>query len=290
MTKIIVGVDGSEGAAAALRWACDEATLRGDTVEAVLAWGLLNQLHIPAGKRDFDPHYGTAEADEALRWYVDEAVGQDRVATRKTVCDLPGRAIVEEATQAEADLIVVGGRHLGRVRAALIGSTAYECLHTATCPVAVVRPGMAHHTDGGRIVVGVDGSENARMALRWAVDEAARRGARLEVVHSWHVPYVGGMYGPTIVGDPVTFEQVARKELGRIVGSVDTSALTAPPQEICINGGPAEAVLRLAKDADLVVVGSRGLGGFAGLLLGSTSSQVIHHATCPVVMVPGNRS
>jgi nucleotide-binding universal stress UspA family protein len=288
MTKIIVGVDGTEGAASALRWAVEEAQLRGETVQAVLAWGLLNQFHIPAGKQEFDPHYDRYAADEALRWYVDEAVGQSH-ADRRVVNDLPGRAIVDEATRVDADLIVVGGRHLGQIRAALLGSTTYDCLHTATCPVAVIRPGMAHHTDGGKVVVGVDGSENAKQALQWAVDEAARRKAPLEVVHAWRIPYVGGMYGPTIVGDPDTFQKVAAEEVERVVASVDTSALAAPPTTTTVNGGPAEALLNASREAGLAVVGSRGLGGFSGLLLGSTSSQVIHHATCPVVMVPGDR-
>jgi nucleotide-binding universal stress UspA family protein len=289
MRKIIVGVDGSEGAASALRWAVEEAALRGDAVEAVLAWGLLNQFHIPASKRDFDPHYGHEAAAEALRWYVDEAVGQSH-ATRTTINDLPARALVDQATKVDADLLVVGGRHLGQLRSVILGSVAYGCLHTATCPVAVVREGMAHRrAEGGRVVVGVDGSDNARRALEWAVDEAARRGVPLEVVHSWHIPYVGGMYGPTISVDPAEFQQLARDELARVVASVDASALAEPPIQTLVNGGPAEALLKAARSADLVVVGSRGLGGFTGLLLGSTSSQVVHHATCPVVVVPGDR-
>jgi nucleotide-binding universal stress UspA family protein len=291
MRKIIVGVDGSDGAASALRWAVEEAALRGDAVEAVLAWGLLNQFHIPASKQAFESGYDHEAADEALRWYVDEAVGQSH-ATRRAINDLPARALVEEATRTEADLLVVGGRHLGALRAVLLGSVAYGCLHAATCPVAVVRAGMAHHSDAEapRIVVGVDASEGARRALQWAVAEAARRHARLEVLHGWHIPYVGaGMWGPTITVDPHEFEQVAREQLRHIVDSVDTSALAEPPIESMVNGGAAETLLTAGKDADLLVVGSRGLGGFSGLLLGSTSSQVVHHAPCPVVVVPGDR-
>jgi nucleotide-binding universal stress UspA family protein len=287
MEKIIVGVDGSEGATSALRWAVAEADLRGATVEAVMAWGLLNQHHVPFTRDRFDPQYDRDAAADALRWYVDEAVGADRV-DRRVVNDLPARALQDTAEREDAHLLVVGGRHLGQVRAGLLGSVTYECLHTLRRPIAVVRPGMAHHTERARVVVGVDGSANARRALEWAVEAAVLRGAALEVVHSWHVPYMGpGMYGPMISVDPNEFEQIGQDCLREVVASVDVSKLGEPPTLTLVNGGAAGSLLEASRDADLVVVGSRGLGGFAGLVLGSTSSQVVHHAPCPVVVVPG---
>lgn len=137
-----------------------------------------------------------------------------------------------------------------------------------------------------RIVVGVDGSETAARALKWAVDEARLHRAALEVVHAWHAPYVGDFAYATVALDPEVFETAARETLDAAVASVDVSGLTAPVERVLSTGGAAAAILEAAKGADLVVVGSRGLGGFRGLMLGSVSHQVAHHATCPVVVVP----
>jgi nucleotide-binding universal stress UspA family protein len=136
-----------------------------------------------------------------------------------------------------------------------------------------------------RIVVGVDGSAGSARALRWAVAEAKRRGARLEVVHAWH--YFGLPTPPFVVprdADPV--EARARKILDHAVDAVDGEGLVAPIERILLWEQPASALLEASKGADLLVVGSRGHGGFVGLLLGSVSQEVAHHAKCPVVIVP----
>ena len=137
-----------------------------------------------------------------------------------------------------------------------------------------------------RIVVGVDGSEASRRALNWALDEARRRRCLVDAVHAWEAPYlVGYPYAGSQPG-PVTYEQAAKERLDRVVDGADASGLAAPVSRILRMGHPAGTILDQAKGADLVVVGSRGLGGFRGLLLGSVSQQVAHHASCPVVIVP----
>jgi nucleotide-binding universal stress UspA family protein len=142
-----------------------------------------------------------------------------------------------------------------------------------------------------RIVVGVDGSAGARHALIWAVEEAARRGAKVEVVHAWHHPYVpGGPLAPIPLPASDSVESDARRVLDHAIASVDASRLADPIEEISVCGGAAATLLDVAKGADLLVVGSRGRGGFTGLLLGSVSQQVAAHATCPVVIVPSGRS
>lgn len=141
----------------------------------------------------------------------------------------------------------------------------------------------------GRIVVGVDGSAGAAYALRWAFEEARLRGASVEVVFAWHIP-------PMITADPTgmamgaldphQFEEAARLELNRSIeraGPVPDGVRVEP---ILANGAPAEMLLDAAVGADLLVVGSRGRGGFSGLLLGSVSQQCVHHAPCPVAVVP----
>jgi nucleotide-binding universal stress UspA family protein len=138
-----------------------------------------------------------------------------------------------------------------------------------------------------RIVVGVDNSEGSRIALEWAVDEAVRRGAQLEAVHVWHYPYVPPAPGIalSVLGNEA-FEGEARRELDASVDAVDGSGLPEPIERVLLCDGTVTALLDRAKGADLLVVGSRGRGGFAGLLLGSVGQEVSHHAPCPVVIVP----
>ena len=138
------------------------------------------------------------------------------------------------------------------------------------------------------IVVGVDGSQCARDALARAGSEAALRGARLRIVCAWEVPpavYAGGFAPPideaTLAGFREQAEAVVREavaEVGRMRPSVSCEG------EV-LEGQPAEVLLAEARDASLIVVGNRGRGGFASLLLGSVSQQVVHHAACPVLVV-----
>jgi nucleotide-binding universal stress UspA family protein len=137
-----------------------------------------------------------------------------------------------------------------------------------------------------RVVVGVDGSEGSRRALQWAASEARQRHAVLEVVHAWHIPYVGGYPYAAGTLDWGVIEAGAKTVLEREIASVAPAGLAGPVKGILCGDAAAQAIVTVSKGADLVVVGSRGHGGFAGLLLGSVSQQVVHHAGCPVVVVP----
>jgi nucleotide-binding universal stress UspA family protein len=141
----------------------------------------------------------------------------------------------------------------------------------------------------GMIVVGVDGSEGGQAALRFAAEEAALRGAKLRVVCVWQVPTAayGGVRG--VAANHVLGESRARdiaaqalKEATRLEPSVDRESHAAL-------GQPAHVLVQESQEADLLVVGSRGLGGFKSLLLGSVGQQCIHHAACPVVVIPPER-
>lgn len=142
------------------------------------------------------------------------------------------------------------------------------------------------------MVVGVDGSEHARRALDWAADEARLRKWSLVAVHAYTLPpYLLApepvLGGGAVPPDPALLEQVeevAKKLLADEIERVASDDLVVDGRVV---GGPAaDAVIRAAEEGDLVVVGSRGVGGFRGLLLGSVSQQVAHHAPCPVVIVP----
>jgi nucleotide-binding universal stress UspA family protein len=140
---------------------------------------------------------------------------------------------------------------------------------------------------GAKVVVGVDGSENSRRALRWAADSAERRDAVLLVVTSWQYPAFSTMpaFGVLPPAEEMSREaEAGLRELLRQEGLVGREDLTV--LELVTQGPAAPALLDAAADADLLVVGSRGHGGFKGLLLGSVSQACVSHARCPVVVVP----
>lgn len=286
MAEIVVGVDGSDHSAVALRWAAAEAEARGADPVAVLVWDLFNQRHAD-GTRRFDPDYDERSADEALARIVDDALGAERGATvgRRVVCDLPAPGLLSAA--GGADLLVLGARGLGGFRGLLLGSVSQQVLHHATVPVAVVHGAAEGGSDaGGRIVVGADGSDAGAAALRWALAEAAARHGRVQVVHAWE-PMV--LYGPTVGATPYdveTVESAAGRLADDAVAAATAAAPDVPVERTVVIGGPAQSLLEAAKDADLVVVGRRGLGGFGRLLLGSVSDHVVRHAETTVVVVP----
>ncbi len=137
-----------------------------------------------------------------------------------------------------------------------------------------------------RIVVGVDDSLGGRAALSWAFDEAALRHATLEVVHAWSMPLWEG-WNSEWPADEASFRDEAHQLVDKLVAECcDTASPVeiVPVQLLC--EGPAFGLVAQSRTADLLVVGSRGRGGFKGLLLGSVSTQCVHHATCPVVVIP----
>ena len=137
----------------------------------------------------------------------------------------------------------------------------------------------------GRILVGVDGSEGSRRALRWAIGEAAAHEAALHALIVWQSPYDFGeaLYFPVDEG------KLAEGAKQRVAESIAEVAGEAPGVQIdclVVEGDPAETLCERSAEADLLVVGSRGHGGFAGLMLGSVSTKCAHHSRCPVVIVP----
>lgn len=140
----------------------------------------------------------------------------------------------------------------------------------------------------GRIVVGVDGSEGSRRALQWAIEEAALRRARLEAVTVWESPYDFG----EVFYFPVDEQKLADAARTLLVDTVEAVRSEVGPavevEPVTLDGDAAARLCELSVDADLLVVGARGHGGFAGLVLGSVSSKCAHHSRCPIVIVPGH--
>lgn len=189
---------------------------------------------------------------------------------------------------ADADLLVVGSRGRGGFTSLLLGSVSHQCVHHATGPVAVI-PASASLPSADDVVVGIDGSEAAGAALRWAVGEAAARGSRLAVVHAWSIPYAVSLGSVGVAPlDPADVERQSQHLL-RDLTDTAMSATEGTPFDLellSVEEPPAQALLHRAKDVGMLVVGSRGAGGFTALLLGSVSQQCLHHATCAVVVVP----
>jgi nucleotide-binding universal stress UspA family protein len=136
----------------------------------------------------------------------------------------------------------------------------------------------------GCIVVGVDGSPSSRAALRWAAAEAQRWGATLRAIETWEFnPLTAITGGPTDVAE---IREAAAHKLDRTIREELGDDAAAGIEQVVVEDSPVNALLAAGGEADLLVVGSRGSGGFKGLLLGSVSQQVSHHAPCPVVIVP----
>lgn len=263
-TRVVAGIDGSAAAEAAIRWAAAEAVSRRTGLLLVHAF-VWPEFPVPLGASEAAPGL-RAGADKIVRESVELAKtlepGIEIEGTR--VDGFPSPVLLRASR--DADLVVIGSRGLGIALGALVGSTGLDLAANAHCPVVVVRPDLA--AEGDHVVVGYDGSSAASLALDFGLDFARRHQLRLRVV----------------AAQPVQTEQhrVTREELDndiRRAGGQDAEL-------IHIEGHPAEQLLRLAADARLIVLGSRGRGGFAGMLLGSVSQTVLHHAACPVAVIP----
>ncbi len=135
-----------------------------------------------------------------------------------------------------------------------------------------------------RIVVGVDGSEGSGQALRWAARQAGFTGAVVEAVIAWELPAFFG-WAPAVPGGDYDFAGAARQVLTETLAQVFGSALPAGLRTRVVEGHPAQVLVEASQGAELLVVGSRGYGGFADALLGSVSTYCVHHAQCPLTII-----
>jgi nucleotide-binding universal stress UspA family protein len=151
------------------------------------------------------------------------------------------------------------------------------------------------HTTGPRIVAGVDGSPSSVSALRWAIRQAGLTGAAVDAVIAWHYPAAAGGYGwvPAGMDEGLNFKENAEKTLAAAISSAAGPGSAAGQGSAvwvrarAVEGDPAQVLHDASDDADLLVVGSRGHGGFTGALLGSVSRHCVHQAHCPVVVIRG---
>ena len=282
--RIVVGVDGSVGSQNALAWAAGEASSRGVGLEVVHAWTQSVELYPAGAYVDTRPHRvaGEATVSESMRQLDPRALADLEVRSRL----IEGEAASSLADAAVgADLLVVGCRGLGGFAGLLLGSISRKCLYQSRCPVVVV-PMSWSGAGVDRVVVGVDGSDGSRRALEWAVTEAARHGASLQVVNVYDDRPASSVIGYPAPSreDLEKLSQVLLEEVA--AGPVGSVGQAAPAVELVSLAGHASRVLiEASRSAALLVVGARGAGGLRGLILGSVSQQCAQHARCPVAVV-----
>lgn len=214
--------------------------------------------------------------------------------------DLHPRLVREHPTVALLDaadtaaLLVVGSHGRGRRGHRVLGSVSQQCAAHAHHPVVVV-PDEWDRSRSGRIVVGIDGSQPSYGALHFAAREAALLGAELDAVHAYGETdqcalHTGGLLPTEAAAHRDDLEKASQRLLEEMTGPFRSGSGIGPTpaslELISVDADAARTLGATAKGADLLVVGSRGLGGFAGLLLGSVSQRCLHHATCPVAIVP----
>ena len=285
-SRIVVGVDGSDTALAAVRWAAAEAARRRLPLRLVAAhtW--------PAGGFVGDPGLGV-DPRAVLR---DMVRGHLAAAASAAAAVVPGLAVEQVEVDGDpaavlageserAELVVLGDRGLGGFTGLLLGSVAVALSARAACPVVVVR---GAETDPAvprpePVVVGVDGSPGSTAALVFAVEAAVLRGVPLVAVHAWRDVLVDPTMSPLVDWDAVESDE--HEALAERLAGTRTDHPDLALRKLVVRDRPARALVDESRSAQLVVVGSRGRGGLQGLLLGSVSQQVLHHAHCPVAVV-----
>ena len=287
---IVVGVDGSQQSKCALRWAEREAVRRGSVLNIVSAYS------IPVfAASSMDAGYSTLD-DDLIRSGAEDIVRQARAelegstATIHTYIESGDAAGVLLDLSKHAELIVVGTRGRGGFVGRLLGSVSSALPAHSKCPTVVVPLSMAKEQEGEQverstIVVGVDGSDRARSAVLAAAEAAMASDLTLRVICA--VAPVGAALAwmPATVDQEAVLEDV-RYQMGVGQAWIRSHFPDLKMETEVVTGPPVEVLIRESEHAVMTVTGSRGRGGFAGMLLGSTSQGVLHHSKGPVMVVP----
>ena len=281
---VVVGIDGSSHARRAAHWAATEADRRHAQLRLVHAYTLPVAGY--AGYSMAPDDLGTIMRVEGTAMLRDVAA---ELRVDHPSLDVAIRLFQGDAVQAlrreseRARLTVVGSRGNGRVSGVLLGSVAMAVTSHGTAPVAVIPAEGPGGTVGGPVVVGVDGCATSEAAIAFAFDDAAVRGVRLLAVHAWN-DVRPTLADPTMI-DYARLEDGERAELSEQLAGWRDEYPDVDVRPIVVRGRPTRTLLEFAEQAQLVIVGSRGRGGFAGMVLGSTGHSLISHALCPVVVV-----
>jgi nucleotide-binding universal stress UspA family protein len=280
---VVAGVDPDPGRRTALAWAADEADRRRLPLQLVLAQNLPTPGYRPTGGL---PSWD--KWDEALHATGNQVLREAVAFVESRHLQVPVSGLLAEGHPAwvlreqaqHATMVVLGSWHLSTLQELFTSAAvALPLIAHAPCPVVVI-PEPEHITQQPPyFVVGVDGSPQSAAAVDFAFEEAALRGAVLRALHVWHPPRLG-----------VLDEDAALQECRRLLSETVAGRTAAHPEvelhHEVVQGHPVQVLAKAAEHALGLVVGTRGHGGFTGMLLGSVSQGVLHHARCPVINVP----
>lgn len=285
---IVVGFDSSPESQAAIDWGAAEAVRRQEPLKVVYATGWREHRTVLLGSRE--------EAEKAARKVAENGAARAREQepglSVEAILELEGPAAALQKHSDTASLVVVGHRGYGRLSGALLGSVAFAISAHARSPVVVVRgnstnpPGPQHP-----VVVGVDGSQDSTVALDQAVDIATRLGAGLRIVMAFESPTANPWNAEYFVNVNWLEEAIAeeRKSATEVVDQAAERVRDKQPhldvEPIVMEGRPDEVLGEASTGAGLLVVGARGRGDLASLLLGSVSRGSLYRANCPVRIV-----
>lgn len=283
---IVVGVDGSEPGLRAVDWAADEAALRGAPLRLVYA-SLWERYEGARLAEDLGEPFERVRAEDI----VDSAARRahlrrpDVKITTDVLPEEPEYTLLRESRN--ASLLVTGTRGRSALTEALLGSVSLTVAAHAHCPMIVVRgshDNRALPATHGRVVVGVGERPTSSAAVRFAFEEARRRGAEVEAVRAWRCPGHETTDHPLLAGEP------ARLHEEQAVEALE-SALQDAPADVRLHRRTAEgharnALVDASRDADLLIIGAKRRHRHFGLQLGRVTHGVLHHSACPVVIVP----
>ncbi|MGC9541305.1 universal stress protein [Streptomyces sp. UG1] len=280
---IVAGVDPDPGRRTALAWAADEAAQRHLPLLLVLAQNVPTPGYRPTGGRPSWEKWNEAlhaTGDLVLK----EAVAfvesrHPQVSVSGLLAEgHPAWVLREQAHNATQ--VVLGSWHLSAVQELFTSSAvALPLIAHAPCPVVVVPEPEHRARPQPYFVVGVDGSPQSARAVDFAFEAAALRGAALRALYVWHPPRLG------VLDEEATVQEGRRLLSETVAGRAGARPEVELHQEV-VRGHPVEVLSKASEEALGLVVGTRGHGGFTGMLLGSVSQGVLHHAHCPVVTVP----
>lgn len=285
---VVVGVDGSKSAQLAAAWAAEEAAARRAPLRIVHAnlWPSVRPpAHLPVEYHQPMLRFARGLVRDAVE--AASARHPELAVTSELVTTTPIELMLAESRRAQ--LVVLGSRGLGGVSGMLLGSVAVAVASHGECPLIVVRgPDLeSPPPEGGPVVVGLSGSANDTPALRFAFEFADRRGAPLTAVHTWSdipldAPTGGDWHRST---DWTTVQEGESRLLAERLAGWQEEFPDVETARVVTRDRPVRSLLEAASSARLLVVGSRGRGGFTGMLLGSTSHALLHHCPCPVAVV-----
>lgn len=283
---IVVGVDGSAVSKVAVDWAARDAVRRGValtlvhvlTPPAVMAFP---DVPMPPGYLEWQQEEGRTLLDGALQTARDAAGGSALDTSTATVAGPSVPSLVEASK--DAQFVVVGCRGRGALARGVLGSVSNGLAHHAHCPVVIIHDEdpLMPHPSKAPVVVGVDGSPASEKAVALAFEEASLRGVDLVAVHAWSD--AGVFEFP--FADWSTQQAMGEETLSERLAGWQERYPDVLVRRIVVADKPAHQLLEQAESAQLLVVGSRGRGGFAGMLLGSVSTAVINAARMPVLVV-----